>query len=153
MTSSSNPYDAPLELHDVALPLRTKVFAGMVGAFVVAGAVITLGTFLFAVLILVAGQTQPTPLPQTAWLDSPLQKLILGFGSLFVLLISCALGSWVVYRIVKSQRLTAEVLFRRRELTAAVGEMQFAMQEKKDKDALRLHGISRSGSGGISSEE
>ncbi len=131
MTRPDNPYDAPIELQDPAIPLRTKTLTILVGLFVAIGSLITLGAFLFAVLILVAGQTQPSPLPRTAWFDSPLQKMILGIGSIAVFLTSFALGTWVNCRIAKSQRLTAEVLFRRRELIAAVGEMQFAIHQNK----------------------
>ena len=65
------------------------------------------------------------------WFESPLQKIVFGIGSIFIAVTSFLLGSWTVLRIVKSQRLTAQVLFRRRELMAAVGAMHFAVKEKQ----------------------
>lgn len=131
MTPPDNPYDAPLEEQSLRLPLQMKVIVGVVGAFVVAGTATTLGAFLFGLLILIAGKSQPSPLATVDWLESPLQKLIFGIGSIFIVVTSFLLGSWTVSRIVKSQRLTAEVLFRRRELQVTIGKMHSAVMEQR----------------------
>ena len=131
MTHPDNPYDAPLEDRSPALPLQMKVIVGVVGAFVVAGTATTLGAFLFGLLILIAGRSQPSPLATVDWLESQLQKLVFAFGSIFIAATSFLLGSWTVLRIVKSQRLTAEVLYRRRELQATVSMMHSAVMEQK----------------------
>ena len=131
MTRPDNPYVAPIEQQGLEIPLHLKVVAGVVGTFVVAGTAMTLGAFLFGLLILIAGKSQPSPLAAVDWLESPLQKSIFGIGSIFIAITSFLLGSWTVLRIGKSQRLTAEVLYRRRELKETVGKMHSAVMEQR----------------------
>ena len=131
MSLPENPYDAPNEQQRLEFPLHVKVITAALGAIVVAGTAATLGAFLFGLLILVAGRSQPSPLATVQWLESPLQKFIFGIGSFFIAVISFLLGSWTVLRIVKSQRLTAEVLYRRQELKETVGKMHSAVIEQR----------------------
>jgi hypothetical protein len=130
MTRPDNPYVAPIEQQCLEIPLHLKVVAGVVGTFVVAGTAMTLGAFLFGLLILIAGKSQPSPLAAVDWLESPLQKSIFGIGSIFIAITSFLLGSWTVLRIGKTQRLTAEVLYRRRELQLTVSKMHSAVMER-----------------------
>lgn len=126
----ANPYDAPQEHQKFDLPLRTRIVAVILGLFVFAGAGITMGIFLFATLVVSAGKMQPSPIEWKTLLESPSQRLILVFGGIFVVLSAGALAGWVFFRILKSQRMTAEVLFRRRELQAAVSKLHAAVMEK-----------------------
>ncbi len=129
MTPQANPYDAPLENPLPELPLQTKIMAACFGIFSAVGAAVTLGTLLFGLLILIAGKTLPSPLSADALIGSPLQKMVLGIGGVFLLMTSFASGGWVVFRILKSQRMTANVLHRRHQLQAAVIEMQSALKD------------------------
>lgn len=131
MSLPDNPYDAPIEQQRLEFPLHVKVIAAALGAIVVVGTAATLGAFLFGLLILIAGRSQPTPLTTVQWLESPLQKFIFGVGSIFIAVISFLLGSWSVRRIFKSQRLTAEVLYRQRKLKETVGQMHSAVMEQR----------------------
>ena len=135
MTPHPNPYDAPVENRHQDLPLQTKIIAACFGIFATAGAAVTLGTFLFGLLILIAGKTEPSPLNADALIGSPLQRIVLGIGGVFLLLTSLAAGGWVVFRILKSQRMTVNVLHRRHQLQAAVAEMQSAMKDRENKQS------------------
>jgi hypothetical protein len=73
MVAQLNPYDAPPAGPQAELTLRSKIFAGAVGCFVLTGSAITMGIVLIAVLILNAGRTQPTPIPEVVDL-SPLSS-------------------------------------------------------------------------------
>lgn len=131
MTHQANPYDAPPENQLPELPLRIKIIAACFGLFTMAGAAATLGTFLFGLLILIAGKTQPSPVSTDALIGSPLQMMVFGIGTFFLLMTSLAAGAWVVFRILKSQRMTADVLYRRQQLQVAVIELQAAVRDRE----------------------
>jgi len=132
MTPQVNPYDAPAENPLPELPLQTKIIAACFGVFITAGAAATLGTFLFGLLTLIAGKTEPSLLLTDALLETDLQKTVLGVGSVFLLITSFAAGGWVIFRILKSQRMTADVLHRRLQLQAAVVEMQWVVKDREN---------------------
>jgi hypothetical protein len=132
MRDDTNPYHASAETVGQEVPLWTRVVAGAVGVFVFLGATLTLGIFLFALLVLTAGRTHPSPIGASALLETSAQRLILTFGGTLVALLSFALAAYVVSRILRSQRLAAEVLFRRQALKATVDEMHAAVREQKN---------------------
>ncbi|MEJ7594200.1 MAG: hypothetical protein WKF77_21900 [Planctomycetaceae bacterium] len=96
--------------------------------------ILNAGVFLFALLVLNAGRTQPSPIGSAALLETSAQRLILTFGGILIAMLSFALAAYVVSRILKSQRLAAEVVFRRQKLQATVVEMQAAVLEQKNAD-------------------
>ncbi|MEZ6035370.1 MAG: hypothetical protein R3C17_19930 [Planctomycetaceae bacterium] len=132
MVAQLNPYDAPPAGPQVELSLRSKIFAGAVGCFVLTGSAITMGIVLIAVLILNAGRTQPTPIQDSKLLDAPSQKTILFLGAPLIVLVSFTLAGWVIFRILKSQQRTAEAQFRRIELQDAVLRMHSEVRAKRE---------------------
>ncbi|MBC7964710.1 MAG: hypothetical protein H7Z17_02195 [Fuerstia sp.] len=131
MPVESNPYHSDPETICPVVPFWNRVVAGAVGLVVFLGASSTLGIFLFALLVLNAGRTQPSPIGSSALLETSAQRLILTFGATLVALLSFALAAFVVSRILRSQRLTAEVVFRRQALQATVDEMHAAVLEQQ----------------------
>lgn len=132
MPVETNPYQAGPENACPVVPFWTRAVAGAVGLVVFLGASSTLGVFLFALLVLTAGRTQPSPIGPAALLETSAQRLILAFGATLVVALSFTLAAHVVLRILRSQRLTAEVVFRRQALQAAVHEMHAAVMEQKN---------------------
>ena len=134
MPVEANPYHSDSDSESVrpVVPFWTRVVAGAVGLVVFLGASSTLGIFLFALLVLSAGRTQPSPIGSAALLATSAQRLILTLGGTLVTLLSFALAAYVVSRILRSQRLTAELVFRRQALQATVNEMHAAVLEQKN---------------------
>lgn len=132
MPVETNPYHSGPENVCPVVPFWTRVVAVAVGLVVFLGASSTLGIFLFALLVLNAGRTQPSPIGSAALLETSAQRLILTFGGTLVALLSFALAAYVVSRILRSQRLTAELVFRRQALQATVDEMHAAVLEQKN---------------------
>ena len=132
MPVESNPYHSGSETVCPVVPFWTRVVTGAVGLVVFFGASSTLGIFLFALLVLNAGRTQPSPIGSSSLLETSAQRLILTFGGTLIALLSFALAAYVVSRILRSQRLTAEVVFRRQALQATVDEMHAAVLEQKN---------------------
>ena len=141
MPGEFNPYDAGPEFRNAAVSWWTRFVAGVVGLIVLLGASSTLGVFLFALLVLNAGRSQPSPIGSAALVETSAQRLILTFGGILVAMLSFALAAYVVSRILKSQRLAAEVVFRRQELQATVAEMQAAVLEQKNAKNLSRNKI------------
>ena len=133
MNPETTPYDVETDVNLPALSLWTRVIAGFVGVLVLLGSAMTLGFFLFALLVITAGRKQPSPLEISALLQSQQQRIILTTGGTLTLGLSILLASYVVSRILRSQRLVADVTFRRQELQAIVGQMQSAVRDRKQK--------------------
>lgn len=133
MTAESNPYQVGPESEFPHVSLWKKVVAGLVGIAVLLGSATTLGIFLFAMLVLNAGKAYPSPIVSAALLENSSQKLIFIAGGIIIGLVSIALSIYVVARILKSQRLAADVVFRRQELQSTISEMQTAVHNQKKK--------------------
>ena len=127
-----NPYDAPRERPRVELTLWSKIFAAGMGGFALIGSAITMGIVLFAVLVLNAGRTHPSPIEDSKLLDAASQKTILVFGGTFIVASSMMFAGWVIFRTLKSQRRSAEAQFRRIELLDAVLRMHSEVRAKRE---------------------
>ena len=135
MTNEASPYDVMSYSPSAALSLGARLTAGFVGALVFLASAGLLGVSLLAVLEIIEGRTQPAPIAFSALVKTSQQRIVLAVGGILVAGVSILLARYVVLRILKSQRLIADVALRRRELQVLVGQMREAVRDQKQKDA------------------